>query len=62
MQNNYFTVFVRHYLAFKTSRLKVTKPDINLNLKSCLFFYNLSFVSAKEYPILSYIQIHILVL
>lgn len=62
MQNNYLTVFVRHYLAFKTPRLKVTKPDINLKLKSCLFFYNLGLVSAMEYPILNYIQIHIPVL
>lgn len=59
MQNILQSVFVRHYLAFKTSRLKATKPDINLKLKSCLFFYNLGFISAMEYPILNYIQIHI---
>lgn len=61
MQNNYLTVFVRHCPASKTSRLKVTKPDINLKLKS-LFFYNLGLVFAMEYPSLNYIQIHIPVL
>lgn len=43
MQNNYLTVFVRHYLAFKTSRLKVTKPDIKAEKLSLLSQFRFSF-------------------